>query len=101
MSFSLMRSTRPDSAIGADTPAGAERWSKAEQALTEGALNLVHSCSILFNLVQSCSILFNLVQSFSILFNLVQSCSILFSLVNLFQSCSSLEPMLLAYLTYM
>jgi threonyl-tRNA synthetase len=38
MSFSLMRSTRPESAIGADTPEGKKLWDDAEQNLTE-ALN--------------------------------------------------------------
>jgi len=38
MSFSLMRSTRPDSAVGADTPEGLALWDSAEQALTD-ALN--------------------------------------------------------------
>ena len=34
MSFSLMRSTRPESAIGADTPEGAALWDSAEEALS-------------------------------------------------------------------
>jgi threonyl-tRNA synthetase len=38
MSFSLMRSTRPESAIGVDTDAGVARWDAAEFALT-GALD--------------------------------------------------------------
>ena len=35
MSFSLMRSTRPESAIGADTVEGAARWDGAEVALSQ------------------------------------------------------------------
>ena len=35
MSFSLMRSTRPESAIGADTVEGAARWDGAELALSQ------------------------------------------------------------------